>query len=222
MKRSELAFTLALVPLDYLALLAAGIAAFYARFLPAFTRVRPVIFDMTLERYVAILVPIAFVWLAVFSLAGLYSTHPRRIASELSRILLACSSAMAAVFAILFFSRVLFESRFIAVAAWAFAVVFVSMGRIAIRMLQRAMLSYGIGTRRIVVIGDGKTSKAEVLQLAADRGQRIALLEAELKALRQGGVVAAPAAKPGRPARKARPAAPCVMWTPPWNVSKSM
>ncbi len=160
MKRSELAFTLALVPLDYLALLAAGIAAFYARFLPAFTSVRPVIFDMTLARYVSVVVPIAFVWIAVFAIAGLYATHPRRIASELSRVLLACSAAMAAVFAILFFSRVLFESRFIAVAAWAFAVVFVSMGRVAIRMLQRAMLSYGIGTRRVVVIGDGKTSAA--------------------------------------------------------------
>ncbi len=160
MKRSELAFTLALVPLDYLALLAAGIAAFYARFHPFFTTVRPVIFDLTVPEYARVVFPIAFVWIVIFAFAGLYSTHPRRIASELSRVLLACSTAMAAVFAILFFSRVLFESRFIAVAAWVFAILFVSIGRIIIRLFQRTLLSYGIGERRIIIVGEKKSATA--------------------------------------------------------------
>lgn len=160
MKRSELAFTLALVPLDCLALVAAGIAAFYARFHPLFTQWRPVVFDLTIERYTAVLLPVALVWIAVFALSGLYTAHPRRIASELTRVFLACSTSMAAVFAILFFSRVLFESRFIAVASWLFAIAFVSAARLAIRMLQRTLLSWGIGTRRVVVIGEHKASRA--------------------------------------------------------------
>ncbi len=160
MKRSELAFTLALVPLDYLALLTAGIAAFYARFHPFFTTVRPVIFDLTVPKYAGVVFPIAFIWIVIFAFAGLYSTHPRRIASELSRVLLACSAAMAAVFAILFFSRVLFESRFIAVAAWVFAILFVSIGRIIIRLFQRTLLSYGIGERRIIIVGEKKSATA--------------------------------------------------------------
>jgi len=159
MKRSELAFTLALVPLDYLALVAAGIGAFYLRFHPFFTQWRPVIFDLTVERYVGVVLPIAVVWIAVFAVSGLYSTAPRRIAMEQIRVFLACSTSMAAVFAILFFSRVLFESRFIAVASWILAILFVSLGRLSIRMLQRTLLSWGIGTRRIVVIGERKTSK---------------------------------------------------------------
>ena len=66
-------------------------------------------------------------------------------------------------------------------------------------------LAYAVG--RLVMAG--KTTAAEVLQLAADRGQRIALLEAELRELRGGGLVPAPAAKPGRPAAKrVRKAAP--------------
>jgi len=160
MKRSELAFTLALVPLDYLALVAAGIGAFYARFHPFFTQWRPVAFDLTIERYTTVLLPIALVWIAVFAVSGLYSTNPRRIASELTRVFLACSTSMAAVFAILFFSRLLFESRFIAVASWGLAVVFVSLARLAIRMLQRTLLSWGIGARRVVVIGEHKTARA--------------------------------------------------------------
>lgn len=162
MKRSELVFTLALIPLDFLALMAAGVVAFYARFHPVFTSIRPVIFDLTIERYGAVLVPVAFGWLAVFALSGLYSTHPRRIATELTRVFLACSTAMAAVLGTLFFSRVLFESRFIAIASWVFAVLFVSLARIAIRMLQRTLLSYGVGARRIVVVGDNKTASALV------------------------------------------------------------
>ena len=162
MKRSELVFTLALVPLDLLALMAAGVAAFYARFHPLFTSIRPVIFDLTIQRYGGVLFPVALGWIAVFALSGLYSTHPRRIATELTRVFLACSTAMAAVLGTLFFSRVLFESRFIAIASWILAVVFVSVARIAIRMLQRTMLSYGVGARRIVVVGDNKTASALV------------------------------------------------------------
>lgn len=167
MKRSELFFTLALVPLDFVALVAAGVAAYYARFHPIFTQFRPVIFDLTVERYAAVLLPIAAAWIVVFAASGLYATHPRRIASELSRVFLACSTAMAAVFAVLFFSRVLFESRFIAIATWVLAIAFVSLGRVAIRMLQRTLLSYGVGARRIVVVGDTKATKALIDFFAA-------------------------------------------------------
>lgn len=169
MKRSELAFTLALVPLDYLALVAAGVAAFYARFHPFFTKWRPVVFDLTIEQYTAFVVLIALAWIGVFAFSGLYDTRPRRIASELSRVMLACSTAMAGVFAVLFFSRVLFESRFIAIASWVFAVAFVCLGRVAIRMLQRTLLSYGVGARRVVVIGKENEAAALVNFFQANR-----------------------------------------------------
>ncbi|OGL99382.1 hypothetical protein A2501_00985, partial [Candidatus Uhrbacteria bacterium RIFOXYC12_FULL_57_11] len=130
------------------------------RFHPFFTAWRPVAFNLTVERYTAVILPVALVWIAVFALSGLYATHPRRIASELTRVFLAASTSMAAVFAILFFSRVLFESRFIAVAAWVLAIAFVSLGRLAIRMLQRTLLSWGIGTRHVVVIGSHRTARA--------------------------------------------------------------
>lgn len=161
MKRSELTFTLALVPFDYLALLAAGIAAYYSRFHPAFTAVRPVIFDLTLQGYLKVVTPLVIVFLLVFAVSGLYSVARRSVASELSRIVLACSTSMALVFAISFFSRVLFESRFIAIAGWGLAIIFVSMERLAVRALQRSLLHVGIGTHRIVIIG--KTSASEAL-----------------------------------------------------------
>ncbi len=161
MKRSELTFTLALVPFDYLALLAAGIAAYFSRFHPVFTAVRPVIFDLTLQGYLKVVTPMVIVFILVFAVSGLYSVTRRSIASELSRIVLACSSSMALVFAISFFSRVLFESRFIAIAGWVLAILFVALERLTVRALQRSLLRLGIGTHRVVIIG--KTSAAEAL-----------------------------------------------------------
>ena len=147
-----------LVPLDFFALLLASVAAFYVRFHPFFTTWRPVVFDMSLERFLLVSSPIALVWVGIFAFAGLYTTRRVSIASELSRVFLACSTSMAAVFAILFFSRVLFESRFIAVASWIFAILFVGIGRLLIRAVQRVMRLYGVGERRVVMIGQTPTS----------------------------------------------------------------
>ncbi len=160
MKRAELFFTLILVPLDFFALIAAGVVAYYSRFHPAFTSVRPVIFDLPIEEYLPIVTTIALLWLAVFAVSGLYSTRRQSIASELTRVALACSTAMAIVFAILFFSRVFFESRFIAVATWIFAILLVSLGRLVVRGLERSLWHYGIGEHKVVIIGDNKTSTA--------------------------------------------------------------
>ena len=159
MKRSELTFTLLLVPLDYFALVAAGIAAYFSRFFPYFINIRPVIFNLRLSQYLAILLPALFIWIFVFATAGLYSTHRRSIAKELSRVVLATSASMALVFGILFFSRTLFDSRFIVLAAWILSIVFVSLGRLAIRGLQRSLLRSGIGVYRVVIIGTNTTAQ---------------------------------------------------------------
>lgn len=160
MKRVELVFTLLLIPFDFLALLAAGIGAFYLRFHPYFVTVRPVIFDLSIDEYLATIIPIAALWLLIFALTGLYSTHRQAISLELTRVALATSTAMAIVFAILFFSRVLFESRFIAVAAWLLAIFFICTGRLIIRALQRSLLKFGIGTHRVAIIGDTRSGSA--------------------------------------------------------------
>jgi len=161
MKRSELTFTLALVPFDFLALLAAAITAFFARFHSVFTAIRPVIFDLNLQSYLKVVAPMVLVFLLVFALSGLYGVTRRSIANEFSRIILACSSSMALVFAISFFSLTLFESRFIAIAAWGLSIFFVTAERLVVRGLQRSLLHFGIGTHRVVIIG--KTSASEAL-----------------------------------------------------------
>lgn len=159
MKRSELIFTIIRVPLDFLTLLAAASAAFYLRFHPFFTEWRPVIFDLSYARYMEGVWPIILLWIAIFAFARLYAIRPDRIAGEVSRIVLACSTGLVAVFALLFFSRTIFESRFIAVAAWVLAILFICTERILLRLLQRSLLRYGIGVQRVALVGSNKSTE---------------------------------------------------------------
>lgn len=151
---------MALVPIDFFALLAAATAAFYSRFHPLFTEIRPIIFDLTISRYLTVVTPIIMLFIVVFAATGLYTTQRRSLAKEVGRIILACSTAMAIVFAISFFSLVLFESRFIAIAGWILSIFFITMARLTIRGLQRSLLTYGIGIHRMVIIGQTKTAQA--------------------------------------------------------------
>jgi exopolysaccharide biosynthesis polyprenyl glycosylphosphotransferase len=162
MKRSELTFTLLLIPVDFFALISSAMVAFSLRFNPVFVSIRPIVFNLTLEKYIQAAAPMALVFLVVFALAGLYSTRRTAPTNEFVRVVLAVSTSMAVVLAISFFSRVLFESRFIALAAWALAIIFVVIARLVIHALQRSLLRYGIGVHRVAIIGETPTSETLV------------------------------------------------------------
>ncbi|MFA6522423.1 MAG: sugar transferase [Patescibacteria group bacterium] len=157
MKRVDLFFSAMLLPLDYVTLLGAAIAGYSIRFLPIFTSIRPVTFNLTLSDYSAMVVPLALVWIGIFAVSGLYAIKTRRLATEAARICIAVCAGIAIVLGIAFFSRELFDSRFIVLAVWAFAILFMMAERFLIRMIQRSLYSIGIGTKYVVIIGKTKT-----------------------------------------------------------------
>ncbi len=155
MKRSELAISASLVPLDYLMVILAGLAAYSIRYLQPIRDIRPIIFDLRLIEFWQVLWPIAFIWVITFALAGLYNmTGTRRAVDELGKIVLGCSTAVMTLMFIFFFSRSLFDSRFIIIAGWLFSIIFVIIGRSLVRWLQSHLYNYGIGVHRLVIIGD--------------------------------------------------------------------
>ncbi|MFA6131936.1 MAG: sugar transferase [Patescibacteria group bacterium] len=160
MKKSELFLTFLLLPLDISAIVAGGLTAYALRFHPALAEIKPVIFQLPLDRYAGILALAVVLWIVVFAFAGLYNTHPRPLKKELVRLFIASAASMAVIFSVLFFSRSFFESRFIVMAGWALALAFTGLERVAIRLLQRALLVWGIGIHRVVVIGKNKTAEA--------------------------------------------------------------
>ncbi len=162
MKRANLAFAVASVPLDYLALVGAAALAYSLRFENAIIRHLPVNFSLTFNSYLHAVLPIGLVFITVFALTGLYRLNPRGIAVESTRIFLSISTSFAAVLAIAFFSRTLFESRFIMLAAWALAVVLVILERLALRGLQRSLRAFDIGLTNVAIIG--KTGSSDALR----------------------------------------------------------
>lgn len=162
MKRAELAFTALLVPADFLLVIAATITARELRY-GYFADLRRVVTLIPMTEFLAAAAVAAAVFVLCFALAGLYSVSaPRRLKFELSRIFLASSTAAMAVVVLIFFRGEYFSSRFIVLAAWAISVVYVSVGRVVLRVLQRALAAHGIGTRRVALIG-GADKTTELL-----------------------------------------------------------
>ncbi len=170
MKRADLFFAGLLVPLDYLTLLGAAAAAYGLRFSPFFKNLRAIIFDLNFDDYMQTVALAALVWLLIFALSGLYAFRPHRLAVEITRIILACSTGIAAILAIAFFSRELFESRFILLAVWVLTIVFVTIERLLVRGLQRSLRQFGYGLKHVVIIG--KTDAGNTLHNYFEKNPR--------------------------------------------------
>ncbi len=170
MKKSELAFTAILVPLDYLLVFAAALTAHNLRF-GAFAAFRPAVLLIPINQFLAVSAIAAGVFVLCFALAGLYGvSSARKLKSEVSRILLASSAAIMAVVALIFFDSALFASRFIVLAAWVLSFLYVATGRVAIRLLQRALTRFGIGIRKVAIIGgDDRTTALLVGEFSANK-----------------------------------------------------
>ncbi|MFA6322889.1 MAG: hypothetical protein WCX71_05500, partial [Candidatus Buchananbacteria bacterium] len=160
MKKSELLFTAIKPPIDYAALILAALAAYFIRYLPNIQKIRPVVFNLSFSDYLTFAILIAIGWIAIFAISGLYSVSGiKKNRDEISRVFVASSAGLALVLAVMVFSRYLFDSRFIIIISWIFAIIFVSLERLIIQLLRRQAYKAGIGVHRIAIIGDEKISE---------------------------------------------------------------
>ena len=158
-KKAELFFGVILLPIDFFMLILAGLSAYYLRFGVTVSELRPVIYEMPWTNFMLIMMFVALIMILIFALAGLYNLKgTRRIIDEVKKIVLSCSIGVLVIIILTFFDRELFSSRFIILAAWFFAVIYVTLARLIILYIQRTLFSKGIGVHRVVLIGDGKTA----------------------------------------------------------------
>ena len=171
MNRSELIFSAILVPLDYLVIILAGIAAYTIRFSELMKGLRAVTYEMPLEEYFKILLVVGILWVAVFALSGLYSIKTtRRRTEETTKIILACSAAVMVLILIIFYQRELFSSRFIVITGWIFSIFFVAVERSLVRWLQKSLLKRGVGTHAVCIIGNGTTTDNIIAAINSNPG----------------------------------------------------
>ena len=179
MKRSELFFGAILLPIDFLMLLASGAAAYYVRISPYVQRVRPAAFqiELPLAEQMQLTAVVSTVIVIIFGVLGLYAMQvTRRALDEFTKIFAGISIGVMLVIMYIFFSAELFQSRFILVAAYIFAIVFVTFGRYVVRRVQKYLLGRGVGIHRVLLAGNGRFSE-ELAALFAQRpglGYRVA------------------------------------------------
>lgn len=170
MKKSETFFSILLVPLDYALILLAAVSAYKIRFSQWWIDIRPIIFDLPFQDYLNSAFIVAVLWIMVFAIAGLYqvkSSH--HITQELRKIFFASSTGLALIAILIFFQRDLFDSRFIVMVAYVLAVVYVSLGRVIIRKIQRTLLKKGIGVYKIVLVGNSRTTDSFLTEFSANK-----------------------------------------------------
>ncbi|MDD2758068.1 MAG: sugar transferase [Patescibacteria group bacterium] len=154
MKKFELTFAVVQVPIDFCAIMLAGFTAYALRFTEYVKSIRPVLFNIPWEKYWPVVFLVAAAWIIIFALAGLYSIYPpRKMARDFSRVILACSTGFAGITIYVFFTLQKFDSRFLVLAGWIFAILYVLLGRLLVLGLKRLLYRFNVGLRRTVIIG---------------------------------------------------------------------
>jgi len=170
MKKTELFFSGLFIPVDFVMLVLAGVSAYYLRFSNWSANIRPIIFDLPFPTYFRSLLLVALLWLLVFIIVGLYRIRSaNKLAQELARIFSACSSSLAIVAIIIFFQRELFDSRFIVLAGWLLAIIYVSLAHIFIRWLQRRLYLAGVGVHKLILVGNSQTTDNLLAEFSSDK-----------------------------------------------------
>ena len=155
MKRSEIILMFIQVPLDFLLLTLAGMSAYYLRLSDVAVNWRPVLFSIPPGEFLNIIMPVAVGWMIIFALAGLYKPDAnRKLLPDLTTLVLASSSGLAAVAVVLLFGQAVFDSRFLVIVGWGLAIMYVALGRLLIRGIKGILYRAGIGKRRVAVVGD--------------------------------------------------------------------
>lgn len=167
MRRSELIFTFLQIPIDLAMVFCSFILAYKIRTYFEFV---PVIYVEPLPSYLKFVLATLPIWFVVFISAGLYSLKERfsRFA-EFGKILVAVSAAVAIVMAWIFLSRTMFFSRLIIIYVWFIALILVTVGRLITHYLQRFFYRWGIGVRRVIILGEDTASRHLITEIKKNR-----------------------------------------------------
>ena len=155
MKRSELFFSVVQVPVDYLMIVLAAISVFHLRRADEILAVIPKLYQLSFNQYIKVVLIVAPLFLVVYAFYGLYKIQStRRFLQEASRVFAATSFGIVGIIIAVFLQRDWFSSRFIILAGWAVAFVYVVIGRWLLQKIQkRYLVEKGVGVHRVLLVG---------------------------------------------------------------------
>lgn len=154
MKKSELILSILAVPVDAVMVLLAFVLAYQIRM-----NANEVIYILPLADYLRFILSLLPLWILVFGLEGLYAIRSmRRGLEELASIFLSVSLGVLLVTATIFLTNTQIGSRIVLLYAYVLSFCFIVLGRWILRQIQRMLYQYGIGTRRVILIGASETA----------------------------------------------------------------
>lgn len=182
MKRSELFFSILLLPVDFFMIASAFTLAFIIR-----EQAGPTFYQIPGREFistVAITIPI---WILFFAVSGLYNLHAERNRIiEIGKIITGVSAGLMILVVLDFLNNeIVFPSKSIPVYAWALAILLVFLGRIGVLLLQRMAFIFGLGVRQILLIGKNEITK-ELLE-SINHPERGNMVVGIINGERQGG-----------------------------------
>ncbi|HRY59838.1 MAG TPA: sugar transferase [Patescibacteria group bacterium] len=157
MKRSELFFTIITIPLDLFAAVFGFVVAYYIRkHLDPFN----IIYIPPLKEYLAFLYYFLPIWVLVFSFFGLYNVKiNKKFGPTFYRILFATPTALMLFVTIIFFTKEAFFSRLVILYSLVLIILITTFLRTLVLITRRILFRFGVGIKRVLIIGTNKTSK---------------------------------------------------------------
>jgi exopolysaccharide biosynthesis polyprenyl glycosylphosphotransferase len=163
-KRSELFFSAVQVPVDALMILLAALSAFAIRNIPEVLALKPKLYNFPFGSYLDLVFMIIPLFILVYALEGLYDMRvTRKFWREAINVFGATSIALVVIIVGIFLKREWFSSRFIILAGWLLAALYVIIGRLILQRTQRWFLkNKGLGVHRVLLIGsNGKLNRIQ-------------------------------------------------------------
>ncbi|MFY9457722.1 MAG: sugar transferase [Candidatus Spechtbacterales bacterium] len=158
MRKADFLFNAALVPADFLMLMAAGFAAYFLRLSPMVANFRPVLFNLPVIYYLTLAAALAAFFVVIFAISGLYRIKIRHSQiEEFFQVIVSVSAGMMLIIIFMFFKREWFDSRFIMLATWSLGIIFVTTGRLFAAKIRRVLMAKrGFGVERVLLVGEGE------------------------------------------------------------------
>lgn len=170
MNKFETFFSVILIPVDFLAVICAGLLAYFLRTSDTVISIRRLFFDININDYAIFVTIFALLTVGSMALSGLYEmTLTRRVLREFISIFQAVSTVVLIIVLWQFFvNRDFFSSRFIFLALWVFSVLLIFAYRMILVSIQKLLaMEYGFGIHRAVLIG-ARTNPGQLLATALD------------------------------------------------------
>lgn len=152
MKRFNQFFTLLLLPIDFLAVWGAFLAAYYIRTDWTATEV---VYIQPIAEYAKFTAELSLLWLVVFFIFGMYRFRGLKTPELLAKTITATSVALALFIIGLFLVKTSFFSRLIVVYVWGLSIIFVPLARALVGFFKQWLQYYGTGVENVWLIAEG-------------------------------------------------------------------